>query len=92
MESLPKELHVFFFGAVQGVGFRYTTEHLASSKNIVGFVKNCSDGSVEALFQGKTSDIEDILEALEQRFEISSKTIDWRPETKRARYFSILNY
>ena len=90
--SLPKELHVYFFGNVQGVGFRYTTQRLASEKGLVGYVKNCSDGSVEALFQGATTDIDDVVEQLNQRFEISQQTLDWRPETTRARYFSILKY
>lgn len=34
------------YGQVQGVGFRYTTVHLAKKINVNGIVKNENDGSV----------------------------------------------
>ncbi len=34
-------------GFVQGVGFRYTTKHVAYKYDISGTVKNLDDGSVE---------------------------------------------
>jgi acylphosphatase len=34
-------------GRVQGVGFRYFAERRANQLGIVGYVKNCWDGSVE---------------------------------------------
>ena len=34
------------YGLVQGVGFRYTTIHLAKDLGVNGFVRNESDGSV----------------------------------------------
>ena len=39
-------------GRVQGIGFRATTEITALELGVEGWVRNCRDGSVEALFAG----------------------------------------
>jgi acylphosphatase len=44
--------HVFIRGQVQGVGFRAWTEYTALERGLQGWVRNCRDGSVEALFIG----------------------------------------
>jgi acylphosphatase len=43
---------VVVHGSVQGVFFRDTTRRKADSRGVRGWVRNCSDGSVEALFEG----------------------------------------
>lgn len=40
-------------GRVQGVGFRYFSQRSAQRLGLQGWVRNCSDGSVEALVQGE---------------------------------------
>ncbi|MES0371348.1 MAG: acylphosphatase [Mariprofundaceae bacterium] len=47
-----KALIVRVEGRVQGVGFRYYTEQEANRLGIHGWVRNCSDNSVEALICG----------------------------------------
>lgn len=47
-----KALIVRVEGRVQGVGFRYYTEQEANRLGINGWVRNCSDNSVEALICG----------------------------------------
>ena len=89
---LAKECYARYFGEVQGVGFRYTTHQLALELGLTGFVMNCSNGRVEALFQGKTDDIMAVLEGLQNRFSLSEQILDWRPETKLLRDFSIRRY
>ncbi|MFQ5458346.1 MAG: acylphosphatase [Myxococcota bacterium] len=39
-------------GRVQGVWFRGSTQSFARSKEVRGWVRNCPDGTVEALFEG----------------------------------------
>lgn len=43
---------VVVHGSVQGVFFRDTTRRKAESRGVRGWVRNCADGSVEALFEG----------------------------------------
>ncbi len=42
----------YFTGIVQGVGFRYTTESIARSFAVTGFVRNLPDGRVELVAEG----------------------------------------
>jgi acylphosphatase len=45
-------VRVAISGRVQGVGFRAWTEATAAEHGVEGWVRNCRDGSVEALFAG----------------------------------------
>ena len=45
-------------GRVQGVGFRYALRDEALRLSITGWVRNCADGSVEALLQGEAHAVE----------------------------------
>ena len=45
-------------GRVQGVGFRYAMQHEAERRGVRGWVRNRSDGSVEALLQGEAEAVE----------------------------------
>ncbi len=53
---------VLFMGRVQGVGFREQTAHKAESLSISGYVRNNSDGSVEAVFMGPDEKVEKIID------------------------------
>jgi acylphosphatase len=46
-------------GRVQGVGFRYFAERRANQLGIVGYVKNCWDGSVEVYAVGDLNSLEE---------------------------------
>jgi acylphosphatase len=50
-------------GRVQGVGFRYYLHHHAQRLGISGWVRNCRDGTVEALVQGDDHAIAEIIAA-----------------------------
>lgn len=62
MSSL-KAIHVIVTGRVQGVGFRAWAKSKARKKNLNGWVRNRSDGSVEAVFSGKAEAIDAMQEA-----------------------------
>ena len=47
---IRKQIRVY--GSVQGVGFRYRTEHAAESVGATGWVRNDPDGSVFMEIQG----------------------------------------
>jgi len=49
-EIIRKRVHVF--GRVQGVWFRGATQRNARALGVAGWVRNCADGSVEAVFEG----------------------------------------
>lgn len=46
-----------YHGRVQGVGFRYTTNSIARRFQVVGYVKNLADGSVELVVAGDASEV-----------------------------------
>lgn len=51
-------LEVRITGRVQGVGFRAATVRQAHSLGVTGWVRNASDGSVEALIQGQPEQVD----------------------------------
>lgn len=54
--------HIFVSGSVQGVFFRLTTRDEASKRNVSGWVRNLSDGRVEAVFEGERDDVLQMVE------------------------------
>jgi acylphosphatase len=46
---------------VQGVFFRETTRRLAERKDVAGWVRNTSEGTVEAVFEGAPADVEQLV-------------------------------
>jgi acylphosphatase len=49
---------VHYSGRVQGVGFRYTAKQVAAGYEIVGTVRNLSDGRVELVAEGARDELE----------------------------------
>jgi acylphosphatase len=48
-------------GAVQGVGYREFTRRAALRLNVSGWVRNRSDGTVEALVRGSAASVEALI-------------------------------
>ena len=54
-----------FWGAVQGVGFRYRARWAAQGLGLTGWVQNLSDGSVLMQVQGLEQDIDRMILQIE---------------------------
>ena len=57
-----RQAHVFIQGRVQGVYFRESTRKRAEELDLSGYVRNLSDGSVEAFFRGEEQAVEKALD------------------------------
>jgi acylphosphatase len=49
-------------GPVQGVFFRDSTRRRAEANGVAGWVRNCPDGTVEAVFEGDPGAVEQLVE------------------------------
>lgn len=56
-----KRIRVLISGRVQGVLFRVETERAAEKYGVYGWVRNRRDGTVEALFEGDSPNVDDML-------------------------------
>ncbi|WP_013321186.1 acylphosphatase [Gloeothece verrucosa] len=57
---------VLISGKVQGVGYRYWTVQTAKALGLKGWVRNKPDGRVEAVFQGSTEQVEQMIQLCHQ--------------------------
>ena len=78
--------HIFFYGRVQGVGFRWHAVSKARLLGLTGWVRNLSDGSVEMEVQGTQPRIGELLGYLyEQRYirieDIKSEDMELKEES-----------
>ena len=55
-----------FSGHVQGVGFRFTAQHVAHKFKVAGYVKNLSNGQVELVAEGEEKILQDFLKAVRE--------------------------
>jgi len=58
--------HIRISGRVQGVGFRHFARQNAHNLDVKGWVKNLSDGDVEAVLTGNKDNVLVMLEKLKQ--------------------------
>lgn len=58
--------HVYVSGEVQGVFFRDSARQRAEELGLAGWVKNVPDGRVEALFEGPSQWVEEMVRWCEQ--------------------------
>lgn len=60
-------IHYIFHGTVQGVGFRYKACYSAKNRGVTGWVRNCSDGTVEMEAEGYPADIAAVIRELDEQ-------------------------
>lgn len=68
--------HIFFYGRVQGVGFRYYAVQKANQLGLTGWVKNLYDGSVKMEVEGQEELIDQLIIFLQNRTYIWIERID----------------
>ncbi|MFZ1871838.1 acylphosphatase [Serratia sp. D1N4] len=54
----------YVYGLVQGVGFRYNTQHKATALGLTGYARNLDDGSVEVVACGEQPQVNQLVEWL----------------------------
>ncbi len=59
-------LQVFYEGNVQGVGFRWSVQHIAKGFDVTGWVTNLPDGCVELQINGEENEVRAFLDAIAQ--------------------------
>lgn len=87
-----KRAHIVYSGHVQGVGFRYTAQDIATRLGLKGWVKNLEDGRVEIVVEGKEEDIKGFLDKISKgqlgRYIIDTG-LSWGKPTKEFDDFDI---
>jgi acylphosphatase len=76
-------LHACVYGRVQGVNFRYYTQREAQALELVGWVANRFDGSVEVVAEGEKPALQKLLVFL-QRGPPSARVDRVEPEWSKA--------
>jgi acylphosphatase len=86
-----RQVHVFYSGSVQGVGFRYTAVDRAQDLGVGGWVKNLPDGRVEVVAQADEQVLQAFLERIKKDFSrvIRDERVSWESALDTYKDFSI---
>ncbi len=88
---MKKQIHAYYSGRVQGVGFRFTAESTAMDLGVRGWVKNLRDGRVEIAAEAEEGALKDFLKRIEDYFSryIGDSDIKWQEATGEFQSFEI---
>jgi acylphosphatase len=84
--------HAVISGRVQGVFFRVETQRAVENFGVTGWVRNKSNGTVEAVFEGRQQDVEAALNWCGQgprMARVDEVDIDWQDYTGEFTSFDI---
>lgn len=70
-DSGPLRREVYYSGYVQGVGFRFTVQHIARRFAVEGFVRNVPDGRVQLVAEGEPHELDQFLRAVRDRMDVN---------------------
>jgi acylphosphatase len=86
---------VFVSGLVQGVFFRAFTEEVARSHGLTGWVRNMSDGRVEALLEGEKQRVERAIASLRSgppAARVEDVEVRWEDSSDEFGSFSVMYF
>jgi len=88
---MKKQVHVYYTGRVQGVGFRFTTEDIARDLGVIGWAKNLRDGRVEVMAEAEERVLTDFLTKVSVHFSRYIQDVDaeWAQATGGFKDFAI---
>ena len=84
--------HALYEGRVQGVFFRANAKKCADDLGVTGWVRNTSDGNVEALFEGDEEKVRQVVDLCVERqpfAKVTSKKVEYSSATGEFEGFSI---
>lgn len=91
--SGPARAHLYISGRVQGVGFRASTEEEAKRiGGLTGWVRNLSDGRVEAVIQGPKDKVEKLVQWCHKgpaSAEVKKVETSWEPPADEFKTFEV---
>jgi acylphosphatase len=88
------EIHCVVTGKVQGVAYRPYVQEAATELQIIGYIKNQSDGSVEVVAQGEPDTLRSFIEYLHEGSLMSAVegvAVEWRSVGTTFDEFSVLH-
>jgi acylphosphatase len=92
MASDQARARVVIGGRVQGVWFRGTTRQKARQRGLSGWVRNRSDGKVEAVFEGPRDGVQQVVNWCHRGprlAQVESVEVEWSEATGEFNGFSV---
>lgn len=89
---MQKQVHLYYSGRVQGIGFRYTLQDIANYQNVWGWVKNLDDARVEVVAEAEEEALNNFLQQVNQHFSQNIKEVNiaWLPAGGEFRDFRVV--
>lgn len=90
-DIMKKQVHAYYRGTVQGVGFRFTARDIAGDLGISGWVKNLRNDQVEVVAEAEEEILKEFLSKINKYFAGYIKDVDiqWSNATDEFKDFAI---